>query len=137
MDIYQLLYLSQRSSLFQEEDTNKILNTAKRCNALHNITGMLMYRKGVFLQFIEGNKEDVITLYNRIKKDPRHKNLSILFTQISQDRIFPYWLMGYREIGADDLDKMKEIISWNRLLDGKNLQYKDLHQLFTLFKSTS
>ena len=34
-----------------------------------------MYRDGFFIQALEGEEETVMSLYNKIKTDPRHRSV--------------------------------------------------------------
>lgn len=64
---------------------------------------MLLYKKGNFLQLLEGDEEAVRSLYARIRQDPRHrKHLSLLEGNI-EERQFPTWSMGFRDLADCEL----------------------------------
>ena len=62
-------------------------------NPRHGITGVLCHGNGVFLQALEGDREEVNALYRAISRDARHHELVLLqFEEIVQ-RDFPGWSM--------------------------------------------
>jgi hypothetical protein len=63
----------------------------------------LLYRGGNIIQVIEGEDDDVLQLYENIKADPRHKDVTLLSKDPIINRQFPDWQMGFRNI-----DKMSE-----------------------------
>ncbi|WP_201527975.1 BLUF domain-containing protein [Psychrobacter frigidicola] len=93
--LVQLVYVSSltlkgrlSTSIFAELESH-----ARAYNEQHNITGILCYGNGHFLQCIEGNKVQVLTLQQRIFTDKRHKNLNILLVQAIDTRSFFDWRM--------------------------------------------
>lgn len=57
------------------------------------ITGVLSYSGGLYLQIIEGESKQVQQLFDRIKADPRHKNITKFLDINTQQRFFPKWPM--------------------------------------------
>lgn len=63
----------------------KIMSQSRTQNRTHNVTGTLCYKRGRYLQVIEGEQRDVDELFDKITQDPRHKNVAnILDTPITQ-----------------------------------------------------
>ena len=48
--MYQLSYISRETQSFSAEDLAQLLETARRNNAKTDLTGMLVYHNGTFLQ---------------------------------------------------------------------------------------
>ena len=95
MSIFQLLYRSYRSNYFQEDQLANLLFEARKNNEAIKITGLLVYRDGIFVQLLEGDKEIVKNLYeNHISQDERHHSCKILTQADQKDRVFPHWSMG-------------------------------------------
>ena len=63
---------------------------------------MLLASRTHFLQVLEGNFEDVNTVFRRIVRDDRHAELSIVAFSIVDARLFDGW--GMRGIGAFDFN---------------------------------
>jgi hypothetical protein len=93
--VFQLTYSSVASPGISAKDIEDIIAEAKQFNTANNITGCLIYNNGYFLQFLEGEKEIVMTLVNKIKLDDRHDHFTILSEDQTDFRIFKDWAMAY------------------------------------------
>lgn len=93
--VSQILYRSYKSDYFDESEVKNILTVSQKNNALLDITGILIYRDGIFIQLLEGDKKTISELYtSKIAKDERHKDCRVLMNLENQARIFPQWSMG-------------------------------------------
>lgn len=93
MDLCQLVYISRITStgLSSPSTLNDISEVSIKQNKANNITGILCYGNGYFLQCIEGSEQALTNLKNRLLLDDRHKDLQILdFSEISERR-FTNW----------------------------------------------
>jgi len=70
------------------------LSSAREHNQQNGITGVLCYGGGIYLQALEGGRNQVNTLYSIIVKDPRHKDVVMLDYQEISERRFGGWTMG-------------------------------------------
>jgi hypothetical protein len=57
--MFRLVYSSSARSGMTEDELKLILESAKVRNARRGVTGMLLFRDGVFLQLLEGEEVDV------------------------------------------------------------------------------
>lgn len=107
MAIRQLIYLSD---LVGNDPSvlGPILNSAVRHNRENDITGMLLYSGGNFLQVLEGPPDAVAATYQRIAQDPRHTNCFTLLEQDVPQRQFSQWSMGCRQLSAQDAARFPE-----------------------------
>jgi calcineurin-like phosphoesterase family protein len=87
-----------------QDDLMAILKTSRKNNKPRNITGLLLYRDGHFLQVLEGPEHAVKELYEVIKQDERHQNVKTLMEGDKTLRDFGDWEMGFEDISniADD-----------------------------------
>lgn len=94
--LYHLSYFSKWDSSENDiqSDVEKILLRARPFNNEHEISGMLIYRSGYFIQYIEGELEDLFTVYGRICLDKRHKDVKLLSYSPIDQRLFKGWDMG-------------------------------------------
>jgi len=115
--LYQIVYLSFSSDNFKHSDIDQILEVSRKNNEGNNITGMLLYRGGVFLQLLEGDKEEVTKLFDKISQDKRHKHVKTLIEITDGERIFTDWTMAFKEISDIDLELINEILPWQNLVD--------------------
>ncbi len=92
-DLYQLIYISRITStgLSGASTLNDIAETAIKNNTADDVTGILCYGNGYFFQCIEGSKQALTNLENRILRDDRHKDMQTLeFSTIARRR-FTGW----------------------------------------------
>jgi len=94
----QLLYISTTSNSPGEPELVHLLEQARTSNQCKNITGMLLYSNGTFLQALEGEAKDVHELYSVIRKDPRNEGHVILLESEIASRDFPDWSMGFENL---------------------------------------
>ena len=92
---YQLIYSSASSTPLQLDDLEDILEEALGNNPEQGITGALVYADGFFLQVLEGDRYEVEALMQRIAKDLRHENVSVLHAGEVQFAAFSDWKMAY------------------------------------------
>ena len=105
-----LIYISAAKKLMDEPELLEILEVSRKNNQAKNITGMLIYGEGTFIQVIEGNEEDLENLYNKIERDPRHKNLIKLTDGALGKRNFADWSMGFKSVNAEELKMLEGYI---------------------------
>ena len=92
MKTFQLIYSSQPFG-YNLEILSSILTTSRFNNKKRDITGALICREDIFLQLLEGPKEDIEETYHSIKRDDRHLNVQHLLDHNVDQRLFPAWAM--------------------------------------------
>ena len=93
--VFHLVYRSLASTQVDQATVEDILKKARAYNPTQNLTGLLIFRDQTFLQLLEGSEVSVMTLYQKILKDSRHTNCSIMMSAQSQQRIYEQWSMAY------------------------------------------
>ena len=92
--LHQLIYCSRAAPGVDEPAVARIIDTARRVNPAHGITGLLVFGSGLFFQWIEGPRDNVTQLMDRIRSDPRHEQVVTLSeTEEVRERLFPDWDM--------------------------------------------
>jgi hypothetical protein len=69
---HAICYVSNADKNLSTTEINELLSFCEENNSKNNIKGILLYSEGNFFQVIEGEKEKVVSLWNRIQKDQRH-----------------------------------------------------------------
>ena len=92
--VKQLIYVS-RPTNFSNATLKNILRSAKENNFELKITGCLICRADFFFQFLEGPKEAVDELYNKILDDKRHFDIKKLRQKNVNARVFEFLYMEY------------------------------------------
>lgn len=94
MSLEQLVYLSRSNiPLTSLLDVADILDVSSRNNGLFRITGTLTYCDDRFVQLLEGPADALDWLVDRLRHDPRHRDLDILGRTAIRERAFPEWSM--------------------------------------------
>jgi hypothetical protein len=101
-DLISLVYLSQAVVPFSKRDLADLLAKSRANNSTLGVTGMLLYKQGNFLQVLEGEREKVLALYQKIVKDFRHRRVTSLSSGKISQRDFPDCTMGFRDLGSAD-----------------------------------
>jgi hypothetical protein len=92
MNIVQLVY-SSRPFGFDLSMLGNILMRSRRNNARDDITGALICRADLYLQWLEGPQAAVEATYTKILKDDRHLDIVRRITRPATTRMFPEWSM--------------------------------------------
>ncbi len=112
MLVRQVIYSSKAVEPFSELELGQLLLEARRKNSAVEVSGMLLYHEGAFLQVLEGPVSAVEAIFSRIERDPRHYRLFVLQRLDVGAREFPDWSMGF--------------VSVNRGLLGQLSGYRDV-----------
>jgi hypothetical protein len=88
------MYASRAADSVDQEALLAILRKSKAENTANGITGVLCFSGGIFLQLLEGGRQQVNTLYNRIAADKRHLDVVLLSYEEIGERRFAGWSMG-------------------------------------------
>jgi len=92
------LYASRPSAPLAAPVIESILEQSRKNNPRQGITGILCYTNDVFIQVLEGGRDEVCELFNGIVRDDRHRNVRILVYEEIAERRFCNWTMGHVDI---------------------------------------
>ena len=106
---FQLIYSSFAASDLAMADLAVMLEESRIRNRARNITGVLVLVDGVFFQILEGEKDDVLDLMERIKRDPRHHGLKLYRERETDERAFESWSMAYLSPSAEEVSRWAEL----------------------------
>lgn len=102
-----LVYVSYASHKMSEEDLVALLEQSRSRNAKQAVTGMLLYVEGMFFQLLEGEEKDVKEIYEAVARDDRNKWNIVLLEEKIDERTFPDWSMGFKQLSGNDLSTME------------------------------
>ena len=113
--IYSYSYCSRAAPGVGTAEVERIIATARFHNPRLGITGMLVFGAGVFFQWIEGPRNSITGLVQRLAADPRHDTIIALDeSEEVRERLFPDWDMelvsatDIREVLADAIEQARE-----------------------------
>ncbi|SFL36955.1 BLUF domain-containing protein [Methylobacterium pseudosasicola] len=98
-ELYRLVYASKNLLEMSEAEASaaiaQILETSRRNNAKVEVTGALLFNGGAFAQVLEGPRRAVESTFERIQRDERHGEVTVLQCGPAERRGFPNWSMGF------------------------------------------
>lgn len=109
--IQQIVYYSISEEKNSDTTVAEILEQSRKNNSLKDITGCLLFHNNVFLQLLEGKKNDIKNLFKVIKKDKRHSNVTLIIEENISDRMFPGWSMAFQGLDTNKANLKKFIES--------------------------
>lgn len=99
---HQLIYASRATQPMSDDDLVALLQQCRSNNAALDVTGMLLYDGGKFIQVLEGDSDTISNLFRRIKEDERNADLVMIDNSAIDQRTFGAWSMGFRRVDAND-----------------------------------
>lgn len=98
--LVRCLYASRVTTPLPVATLDQILVQSHRNNPRRGITGLLCSANGVFVQVLEGGRDEVCELYNAIVRDDRHSQVRMLVYEEIAERRFGSWTMGQVDVKA-------------------------------------
>lgn len=99
-----LTYQSIATATPRASDIEVLVGRARARNRSLDVTGMLLFEEGRFLQTIEGPPAAVAALWSSIARDERHDHIEVLSEHMAASRLFSDWdlLVDGRFAPSDD-----------------------------------
>ena len=98
-DLYRIVYYSRNrisgGSKVMGPEIRAILAASQKNNTPVGVTGALMFNSGCFAQVLEGQREVLESTFERIQRDDRHGDVSLLAFEPIAERVFGEWSMGF------------------------------------------
>lgn len=98
-----LIYVSHSVRQLNKNELMDILRVSRENNHAKGITGLLLYKGGNFMQVLEGDELTVLALYDTIRKDSRHTDVSIISKTYLEQREFPEWEMAFTDLDSPEI----------------------------------
>lgn len=92
--LVRLLYASRASAPLTGEAIDALMEQSRGHNIPTGITGLLCFSDDLFIQVLEGGRDQVCELYNKIVRDARHEHVRLLHFDEIPERRFGGWSMG-------------------------------------------
>ena len=92
--LVRLLYASRPATPLSAAILDEILAQSRINNPEQGITGILCFSDNIFIQVLEGGRDEVCETYNKIVRDNRHREVRILTYDEISERRFGGWTMG-------------------------------------------
>lgn len=129
--LLSLVYMSAATVPFSSADLDELLRDSRERNSAAELSGLLLFNNGRFMQLLEGPREAVLQRYTRIVDDERHTEIGLLAEESIHTRRFADWSMAFhrdddaplpegfsdflsgKEVSADR-SKSRELLRWFR-----------------------
>jgi len=112
-----LLYISDACHPMTREELEAIRDTSIRNNIHLDITGVLFYSAGHFVQLLEGDMGTIHRMFERIAADDRHENVKLLVLRPAEKRVFEQWEMGLLDLDEQSEADQKDLVELVRLAE--------------------
>lgn len=93
--VFHLIYISHAIGDIGFSDIQDILQCSRDNNFQLQVTGLLIFRDGYFVQLLEGTESTVKQILGKILLDERNHDLRVLAEFSSEERFFEEWSMAY------------------------------------------
>jgi methanogenic corrinoid protein MtbC1 len=86
-----LAYRSLAVSNPTNAEVQQLVRDSQSRNKAERLTGVLVYDRGAYFQWLEGPTQGIRRVWNSILNDPRHRQVTVLRDEFIEDRIFEGW----------------------------------------------
>lgn len=86
--LHTVCYISNAVSLWQHTQLENLFSYTKKQNVVMDVTGLLLYNEGTFVQVLEGEGKIVHSLFSKIKSDKRHNQITLMMDREIDQRLF-------------------------------------------------
>ena len=117
MSLYQIMYISIATSAVTSQQCAIIAQRSAINNRGDDVTGLLLFNSRRFLQILEGPKDAVERIFNRIHADTRHRAVVKLREGPIGAREFGAWAMAFDD-PAHPSDTLKDKVAALLVLAG-------------------
>lgn len=93
--LYSLVYTSTASRPLAKSDLENILTSARKRNLQAQVTGLLLFTDGKFMQYLEGPKAGVLAIFEIIKTSSLHQDMIAISQQPLERREYGEWSMAF------------------------------------------
>lgn len=118
--LYAITYTSEAIPPLSRAQIDHLLSRAQARNGEHDVTGVLLYANGHFIQYIEGPAAGVSTIWEIIKADPLHHRVVEHAHEAIREREFAEWSMAFRAAGSYGMSHPMHL---DALLSGRSIDY--------------
>lgn len=98
--LYAIVYVSQAARVLTLPELQHLQAQAQLRNQQEDVTGVLLYADGAFIQYLEGPAPGLGRTYERIRPHPWHYGVIDLVREPIRSREFAGWSMAFRVVGA-------------------------------------
>jgi hypothetical protein len=125
--LYSLVYTSTASRPLAKSDLEYILMNARKRNLEEQVTGLLLFTEGKFMQYLEGPQAGVLKIFDIIKKSSLHEEITEVSRQPLGSREYGDWSMAF--LADVDAHSLTRTVEDAPLIDGLEAEATDTSTL--------
>lgn len=95
------IYVSRATQPLTPAALHDLQRQSREANRSAGISGCLVHQDGLFMQMLEGRRETLFALLDRIKADPRHGDFKLVIEGPATRRVFRDWGMVLRDLSPE------------------------------------
>jgi hypothetical protein len=100
MALAQLVYVSRGGRELRGAVLTHLARQSATDNAKRDISGVLLACGPHLMQLLEGEVTEIVDLYEKIRRDPRHSEIELLICKNVNKRLCPDWGMELVDLDA-------------------------------------
>lgn len=101
----RLFFISAATHFQTARELNEIMRASRMRNRAEGVSSLMIYNDGSFAQLMEGPRQAVLNVFERIKADTRHNGVAVIFQEETEKRITEGWdmqVLPASKIASDD-----------------------------------
>lgn len=131
-----IVYVSTAVREFGDDELEALLLGSRDYNRRSLVTGVMLYCHGNIMQCIEGPRQGLDAVFNRIKASRRHTDIFELMNQPIDQRVFESWEMGLARPSKSEMLALSTA-NWTGLAGGGGMQLSEGMALLRTFWRTN
>ena len=109
---HTVCYISNKSEHVNKKDIQEIFETTQKNNKSRNITGILLYLENSFFQVLEGDRQELVAVFNTIEMDDRHENIFVVIDKPIDKQTFKDYKSGFSIVkNSEDLQNLNKYLN--------------------------
>ncbi len=117
-----IMYKSIPSKDIGKSKFQELLQNSQERNRLHSVTGYIFLSKTKIVQLIEGDDVVINKLYDRIKLDNRHTEVSVILDKQIERRTMMNWNMAILDFWNDQKATFDEFSLLDKLYSSTDIE---------------
>ena len=131
--VYRMLYRNSATKRSSNQELLELLEEAHQFNREQQITKMLLYNEGQFVQAIEDPQDVVLALYDRIQHDVRHQQVETVCEGPIPARQFAEWSIDFGFVALLEPEQAGSPLAQPAALPGLSTTSAHLNKLMAAF----
>jgi hypothetical protein len=111
MQMITWVYVSTAEARLDDQGLLDLLTVSRRNNAQHDVTGVLCYASGNFMQALEGDESTLMALERNLRADTRHYDVTTIVSYPIRKRVFGAWSMALSHLDKLSLENQADFVS--------------------------